>query len=238
MVFAIDKDGPAYSVFVIVPNDVGAVLRNFRSGDLCGKFVRSPVVRSAKDICESVFGGIVCIPNGLERRGRAVLASVKECSSSACIDRVSVSVLAVVFAIDDRSGIHVGVPAFGGRLRNHLSVEENDFGVSPGASQIKRTVKTVVRNREGRIVKDITPIARILRSGDVATVSRHHELGAFKEDVASTADKVHRPVNFAALPVCAAFFSVISVLAAQQTDVLVNELVPFILLQCHLAGRT
>ena len=75
-----------------------------------------------------------------------------------------------------------------------------------------------------------------MRGRNITAVARHHELGAFKEHVAAAADKVHRAVNFAAFPVSAAFLGVVRVLTAQESHVLVDVLVAFVLLQRHLAA--
>ena len=75
-----------------------------------------------------------------------------------------------------------------------------------------------------------------MRCCNVATVSRHHKLGAFEENVTATADKVNGAIDFATFPVGAAFLGVVSVLAAQEANVLVDELVACVLLQGYLPG--
>ena len=236
MVFAVYENSPANGVIIVVPNDVGAFLRNLWRRDLRCEFVRFPVVATAQNIFQSVFCGIVCIPYSLERCCRgAVLAAVKVCFALARVDGAAISVLAVVFAKNNRCRIHVGAPAFCSGLCAHDGVQEDDFCAAPGTTEIKSLVETRIADFDDGVVENVTPCIRILRSGNVAAVSRHHEFCAFEENVAATADKVYSSVDFAAFPVGAAFLGVVSVLTAQEAYVLVDELVARILLQGDLS---
>ena len=76
-----------------------------------------------------------------------------------------------------------------------------------------------------------------MRSGNVAAISRHHELGAFEEHIAATTDKVDCSIDFAAFPIGAALLGVVGILATQKAYILEDKLIAFILLQSHLARR-
>ena len=87
MVFAVYENSPANGVIVVVPNDVGAFLRNLWRRDLRCEFVRFPVVATAKDVFERVFSSVACIPNSLERRCSGfVLAAIKIRFALVCVD--------------------------------------------------------------------------------------------------------------------------------------------------------
>ena len=236
MVFAVHEYRPADSVVVIVPDDVGAFLRNLRSGYLCREFVRFPVIATAQDVFQCIFRGIVCIPHGLECCCcRCVFASVKIRFTLTCVDCTAVSVFAVVFAENLRGGIHVGSPAFSFGLCAHDGVQPDHFCAAPRTPEIECLVESRIADFDDRIVENVTPGVWVLRCRNVAAVARHHEFGAFEEYIAATTDKVYSSVNFATFPIGAAFFGVVCILTAQKTHVLIDELVACILLQCNLA---
>ena len=201
------------------------------------EFVRFPVVATAKDVLEGVFGGVAFIPHGLERRcGRWILATVKAGLALARIDGASASVLAVVFAENGGCGVHVWAPAFCPGFSAHDGVQEYGLGMSPGTSEVESFVETGVADFDDGVVENVAPIVRVLRCRNVAAVSRHHELGAFEENVTATADKVNGAIDFATFPVGAAFLGVVGVLSAQEAHVLVDELIACVLLQGNLPG--